>query len=186
MTSRRIGRHGSTSAWSGAGAGLIMRKLIQKNLNQLTELFQEHRGDADVLEVLRFELAHRSTQAAKKLQEQVESRLAILKADPQPKRNESKRTRRRPEPLSAPKPVAEAPAIRETHDALRSTFSEEGELLARWGMSPLLPDDLFESFIDAWRAWLRQRPTADGRSTPEFDADVQRIRAIRRERKAST
>jgi hypothetical protein len=163
-----------------------MRKLIQKNLNQLAKLFQEHRGDADVLEVLRFELEHRSTQAARKLQEQVESRLAILKEDPQPKGNASKPTRRRPESRSAPKPEAEAPAIGEAHDALRATFSEEGELLARWGMSPLLPDDLFESFIDAWRAWLRQRPTADGRSTPEFEADVHRIRAIRKGRRAST
>jgi hypothetical protein len=186
MPNRLIGRRGSTSTWTGAGAGLIMRKLIQKNLNHLTDLFQEHRGDADVLEELCFELKHRSTPAAKKLQAQVESRLAILKEDPQPKGNESKRNRRRPEPRSAPKPVAEAPAIGEAHDALRSTFSEEGELLARWGMSPLLPDDLFESFIEAWRAWLRQRPTADGRSTPEFDADVQRIQAIRKGRRAST
>jgi hypothetical protein len=163
-----------------------MRKLFQKNHSQLTELFQKHRGDADVLEVLRLELEHRSTQAAKKLQAQIENQLAILKEDPHPKGNESKRNRRRPEPRSAPEPEAEAPAVGEAHDALRSTFSEEGELLARWGMSPLLPDDLFESFIEAWRTWLRQRTTADGRSTPEFDADVQRIRAIRKERKAST
>jgi hypothetical protein len=109
----------AAAIFGGAGSEKRQRmpSLQSSKLNQLTELFREHRGDAKWLEELLFELENRSSQAAKKLQAQVESRLAILKEIPQPKASPSKPTRRRPEPRMVPKPEAEEGELRSTDES---------------------------------------------------------------------
>jgi hypothetical protein len=80
-------------------------------------------------------------------------------------------------------PTAEGGSSGSVGDAalsrLRSTFTEEGELLARWGMTPSLPRHLQQLLIAAWREELRKAPTFDGKSTSELEADLKRVAALR-------
>jgi len=154
-----------------------MRTLMQKRFPELQALFDRNKSDLAVLLSLRDELNHRDSPLAKQLRSQVELRIKLLHST----------TGSKP-PASAPVVTPTAPAVEggpgssggdTALSRLRSTFTEEGELLARWGMTPSLPRHLQQLLIAAWREELRKSPTADGKSTTELEADLKRVAALR-------
>lgn len=50
--------------------------------------------------------------------------------------------------------------LEERHALLRETFTLEAEVLARWGMTPLLPQVLRERVVALWRAHLQEHGAA--------------------------
>lgn len=55
---------------------------------------------------------------------------------------------------------------------LRTTFTAEGEILARWGMTPGLPAEARDTVIAWWRSQLNRVPDAMGRTIDALDRDL--------------
>lgn len=66
------------------------------------------------------------------------------------------------------------------YENLRLTFTVEAELLARWGMTPLMPPDMQELVFGEWRNRLLPGPDALGRSVESLETDQRRIADERR------
>ncbi|MEY4322299.1 MAG: hypothetical protein RL410_80 [Actinomycetota bacterium] len=51
------------------------------------------------------------------------------------------------------------------YESLRQTFTAEGELLAKWGMTPLMPKEMRILVLDTWQRMLSDDADEFGRST---------------------
>lgn len=60
----------------------------------------------------------------------------------------------------APHGVSGDTGLLARYEALRETFTEEAEALARWGITPLLPPELRRILLEAWAERLRVEPAA--------------------------
>lgn len=67
------------------------------------------------------------------------------------------------------RPVDEV--LAEKYEALRSVFSAEGEILARWGMTPSMPLDLRSSVFAEWRAKLASGSASALRTLEVLETD---------------
>ena len=120
--------------------------------------------DSDVLEVLQYELNHRTTKAAKKLLGRVNEKLGV---DPEKTEN-----------FSVWK--VEFTELKNRHDLLRGTFTIEGEILARWGMTNSIPRD-FEVFIfDLWSKNINATEDMFGRTSLQLSSDLEKLQNERR------
>jgi len=180
--------------------GEIMRALMQLPFAKLEQMFITNASDLEALISLQQELVHRKKKYAIQLLKKVEATMAALQLDPpgQSPKVVSNRVSRAtlanwsnqdPNVLSrskSPETSLKSLSLRSTETAyahLQATFSEEGELLARWGMTPSLPLLLQETVMAGWRDLLRNSPTADGRTLVNFERDIARISAICAEEK---
>lgn len=55
---------------------------------------------------------------------------------------------------------------------LRTTFTEEAERLARWGMTPVLPGELRQLVAQAWAERVSEAPDRMGRSRDTLQQDL--------------
>ena len=177
-----------------------MRLLKQLPLAKLEEMFKMFPLDLPILVSLQGELAHRKTPAAKQLLTVVNAKLKAAESKPAshpPKGTsggtlsgksaaEFKQGLTGP-PVSKPMEAKAAPTLYPSAESayarLRATFTEEGELTARWGMTPSLPPQLRTVLVEGWRGMLRKSATADGRTIADLEADLKRIDALQREGK---
>ena len=172
-----------------------MRPLMQLPFAKLEEMFNTNPSDLEVLISLQQELVHRKKTYAIQLLTKVNAKLETVQLMPVaqsqkaaggkapsaasttassqvpkvPTRSSSPETTQRPLSL---------PGTETAYAHLRATFSEEGELMARWGMTPSLPRLLQEIVMGGWRDLLRDSPTADGRTLVNFERDITRISEI--------
>jgi hypothetical protein len=58
---------------------------------------------------------------------------------------------------------------------LRTTFTAEAEILARWGMTPGLPADARAAVVAWWRSRLNRVPDAMGRTIDALDRDLDAV-----------
>ncbi len=58
---------------------------------------------------------------------------------------------------------------------LRTTFTEEAERLARWGMTPVLPGELRQLVAQAWAARVSEVPDRMGRSRNTLQQDLESL-----------
>lgn len=58
---------------------------------------------------------------------------------------------------------------------LRTTFTEEAERLARWGMTPILPGELQQLVAQAWAARVSEVPDRMGRSRDTLRQDLESL-----------
>lgn len=112
-----------------------------KSLQELQQIAAASPGDAKIIEKLIQELEFRRTAAAKKL-------LGELKVGgPISLTAQSK-------PQGAPDvstPIhKDCETLEASYELLRSTFSEVGELLARWGLTESMPHDMIEKIAFMW------------------------------------
>jgi hypothetical protein len=159
-----------------------MRPLMKMSLLELQDLFNKNHSDNSTLVSLRRELEHRSTASARELKAQVEATMKCLRAAtasgvgrPSPEGAAGLKGSVSPDPA-----IVAARGVEGAYLRLRSTFTEEGELLARWGMTPNLPQHLQELLFSAWGEQLRKSTTVDGRSAVELQADLARLAALRK------
>lgn len=61
---------------------------------------------------------------------------------------------------------------------LRETYTEGAEILARWGMTTAIPDELFDLAVEWWRGCLGDAPDGFGRTVERLDEDVARVRSL--------
>lgn len=75
-----------------------------------------------------------------------------------------------------PAGVARPPKSRDLeqrYELLRATFTIEGEILARWGMTSSLPSDLQGHIFAIWRERTSETPDGHGRTRASLEADVE-------------
>jgi hypothetical protein len=176
----------------------IQRHLKLADYVKLKDIFERKFDDVQALEELCHELSFRESPEERNLWHKVEARLNHLKkCDPGLGRKVSSSQQVMvdsksvlPVPfgvdggsgsaLRAPgAPLPGAHSLEWALAVLRATFTEEGELLARWGMTPNLPQSLQVVLVAAWRAHLDKSPTADGKTAAEFEADLKRLEVLR-------
>ena len=133
----------------------------------MERLFESSPSDRLLRTALLEELRHRSTASARKL----EQRVAGHTADPLP---------RVPMTPAAVVPPPSAASVSELERAsllaaLRATFTLEAELLARWGMTPAMPEELREAVFRLWAERDGVGEDQFGRSAATLQRDRRRL-----------
>ena len=119
----------------------VKRPYISKSILQLRQIAAANLGDTKILGDLKIELSHRKSSAAKSLFAEIESGPVAP-------------------PAYSPKPREQIPesslgesecaALEARYELLRATFSEQGAVLARWGLTESMPDDLLAKIVSLW------------------------------------
>lgn len=66
-------------------------------------------------------------------------------------------------------------------ELLRSTFSEAGEILARWGMTESMPREIREVVLDLWHTRLANSDAPLGRTSARLAESVRRLALIEKQ-----
>lgn len=61
---------------------------------------------------------------------------------------------------------------------LRETYTEEAEVLARWGVTTALPNDMRAQLLAQWKTRMTDQPDQFGRSRVVLEADTARLRRL--------
>lgn len=61
------------------------------------------------------------------------------------------------------------------YQLLRATFTSEGEILARWGMTASLPAEMEAAVFQTWRSRLAAGPDEMGRDLMQLAQDLERL-----------
>ena len=80
----------------------------------------------------------------------------------------------------------EAKDIAQRLAALRETYTEESEILAKWGITTALPEDLRTAILSQWVARLTEKPDQFGRTLATLEADTARLRKLAETAKMSS
>lgn len=120
--------------------------------------------DSDVLQILQYELKHRNKKAAKKLLDRVNEKLGV-----EPENTEN---------FSVWK--VEYTELKSRHDLLRATFTIEGEILARWGMTNSIPRDFEILIFDLWSKDINATGDLFGRTSSQLSSDLEKLQKERR------
>ena len=117
------------------------RVYSRKSAMELQQIAAANLGDVKVIEKIKHELAFRSTPAAKKLLSELSAGGSISLT-----------------PQSKPRVAVDISGsvhkdcemLKASYELLRLTFTEQGELLARWGLTESMPVDLLEKIRFMW------------------------------------
>ncbi len=60
-------------------------------------------------------------------------------------------------------------AFQRRYEALRQTFTEAGELLAQWGMTESLPQDLIKIVLAEWKVIVTSEQNSSGKTLQELE-----------------
>ena len=181
-----------------------MRPLISFSAKELQAHFEANMHDAEQLDVLIGELKHRGRFRAQRLMEKAQVRLAELKGDVRvspsgkgPAATQSavpsdfvdgtcqraldgQPTRPLTSIGSAVCRLSQADLAR--YDALAATFSEEGQILARWGMTERMSRDLQDYIFSRLLDDLKISPDTWGRTSDDLERDQAALSALRNRR----
>lgn len=184
----------------GSGEVVVARPHRSKSVVDLTKLVDDKRVTKSTIAEVIDELSFRTTPKAKKLLARLKKQNPSLdsgtsKPDTMPRPRRGHRSRE-------PKPVDEngdGVVPRETESlgpeakgdaqrlaALRETYTEESEVLAKWGITTALPEDMRTAILTQWAARLTEKPDQLGRSLATLEADAARLRKLAETAKMST
>jgi hypothetical protein len=138
----------------------------------MERLFESSPSDRLLRTALLEELRHRSTASARQLEQRVTGHTAV--AMPQKPMT--------PAAVEPPPPAATNSELERASllAMLRATFTLEAELLARWGMTPAMPEDLREAVFRLWANRLGTAEDRFGRSDAALARDRRRLDEERR------
>lgn len=159
------------------------RPYLSKSLVELVDLVESQESSPQIISAVIHELQHRKSAGAKKwlkeLQQAKPGSVGKKKkptGKPETRRRQGKLVEGSNADVFIPSESKDfGPDARDLVSrmkALRETFTEEAEVLARWGMTPALPDALVESIFKSWREQLRDLPDDLGRSKATLESDV--------------
>lgn len=158
----------------------MSRPYLSYGIAELETLARESQ-DPDVLQALRSELEHRQVPRARRLLEAL-SQSDSPQPEPRREREASPGTRRRKaKPAEQRVPGGPGPPedLVQRYEALRLTFTVEGELLARWGMTSAMPLELQDLVFAAWAERLATGPEDGLRTKQKLQSDRERLAAER-------
>ncbi|MDQ0822347.1 hypothetical protein QFZ79_000083 [Arthrobacter sp. V4I6] len=171
-----------------------VRPYAPMKIEQLEELAKSASGDSEVHRRLVAELQHRKNPRAQRLKSRLEGTIPPQSAG-RSARSESSGKPNAVPPVSAvscqepsiaatlPTPhvsAEEHESLLRAFESLRATFTVEAELLARWGMTPALPQEIQDL---VFQEWTKRLTSADNETKPVEAIAKDRVR-IARERDA--
>lgn len=119
----------------------VKRPYISRSVVQLREIAAANPGDTKIIDDVKIELSHRKSSAAKSLLAEIE--IGPI-SPPVPSTESQERT---------PKlgmGESECAALEARYELLRATFSEQGAVLARWGLTESMPNDFITKVMQLW------------------------------------
>jgi hypothetical protein len=171
---------------------IMVRPHRSMSIGDLTKIVDDKKVTQKTISEVIDELSHRTTPKAKKLLARLKRQNPSLdsrasKPDPTPRPSRGKQSRKS-------KPVDESGdgvVPRETESlgpeakdaaqrlaALRETYTEESEILAKWGITTALPADMRAELLSRWKTKLTDQPDQLGRSLATLEVDVSRLRRL--------
>jgi hypothetical protein len=112
-----------------------------KSLIELKQIASANMADSKVIEKIKHELGFRKKAAAKQLLSELEAG-APISLSPQRKTLDA--------PTSSASIHSDCVALEASYEVLRATFSEQGSVLARWGLTESMPNDLLIKVVSLW------------------------------------
>lgn len=166
----------------------MTRPLQSFRVDELNRRFGSARGERSTLLQLQAELKLRSTPSARDLLHKVKRAIANLPAHPPAQPTPTPPPRvvaptgsssigQRPPAAGSGASASQAPI---DYELLRKSFTAESELLARWGMTASIPDDLMERVFSNWVERLTSTPDQWGRTVDSARRDLAKVKEIRR------
>ena len=160
----------------------VERPYMRLGIADLTDIVDDPGASSEIRDLVVDELRHRSSPGARRL-------LARLGGGVQRVGDETPATGRRGKVAANEKrvPVTRAPTIESAPHvvdrdavlaALRETYSQGSEILARWGMTTAIPPALFDVVVAWWEESLTEDVDRFGRSKSRLSGDVARIRSL--------
>ena len=142
---------------------MLERPYMSFSALELEALFLKT-SDNDLLEAFQFELNHRRTKSAKKLLIEVNKKLGVT----------TEATK------DSSKWKYELIHLKKRYDLLRSTFTIEGEILARWGMTSAIPEALEAIVLGAWSKVMTASEDEFGRTIAQLSSDIEKLKVERK------
>lgn len=161
------------TANSGASKRQPSRPNLSLSLDQMRARARANSGDKTIIEGILDELEnHRSTTAAKKLAQAIRSGESLDAPSVKPSDDG---TSGRHDPVEALPVFDGCKDLKARYDLLLGTFSERGEILARWGITDALPDDMKEHIAVIWSKRVTDEEDFAGRSTEKLCHDMKTV-----------
>lgn len=163
------------------------RPYADKGVADLERLVEANLSDERVIAEIVAELRRRTVPKAKKLLARLASESdAPLSGS---KKSTAKPAKGKPEkespksedsgPIIDAAPSTTTPAtdrsLEQAFELLRETFTLDAEILARWGMTAAMPDDLRKLVIAEWRKVLKAGADDRGRSVEMLEIDLAKL-----------
>ncbi len=149
--------------------GVAVRPYMSKDIKSLEKLADASQGDPDRLRQVLEELNFRSTNKANALRHKIEGWLGspIAEATKVPAPGKKKRPKNDPGWQSD---------LSMRYETLRATFTEEAEILARWGVTAGLPPSMREVVFSEWRNAFAEGGTHPfGMTQIDLDSDLRKL-----------
>jgi hypothetical protein len=173
---------------------------MSASLNELIALADNPTTSAERLTEIRHELSHRSTKKARELLARLaegSSQTATDSPTPARPRKALLDGTRRPSESSGSEGPSAMPTetlersdcsreVLEQLDVLRTTFSLESEILARWGVTETLPCEIRQMVLRHWGGIVTDEPDRLGRSTTRLASDIRRLDELAAARKEAS
>ena len=161
----------------------MVRPLAQKGIAELEELIGQSGVDPSLVKDVIEELRFRSTSRATRLLAELEGRKGTSRPDRAKRKSAIDRTHSRkassiPE-MSESASVTDATSSRTLEEAyalLRETFTEDSEILAKWGMTSSMPEDLRKLVFNHWSRRISSKSDEFGRNDKRLHADLDQLR----------
>ena len=119
----------------------VKRPYVSKSLIELQQIAVANPGDTKIIGDVKVELSHRKRSGAKELLRELESGVV-----PTP----TSVPRFREKTLESSQGYSDCVELAARYELLRATFSEQGAVLARWGLTDSMPDDLLTKIVALW------------------------------------
>lgn len=132
------------------------------SFEKLEAIAIEKSQDEITLKKIRHELTFRNTRASRRLASKLESGEEIQETIA-PRRNSRSVTEDNKKTSSD---------IEFRYEALRRTFTEKSSIMAKWGVSELLPQDLLLKVFALWKTQCGELPDSYGRSKSSLMDDM--------------
>lgn len=165
------------------------RPLLDKTLKDLTAIVDKKGVTAGELADVIYELSFRRSAGAKRLLARLTGSAGTSKqptlqgSKPKSaKQGRAKAASASVEDSFVPSEVLETgPEARDAIErlkVLRETYTEGAELLARWGATTALPDDILRLLFGAWAKVVTDQPDEFGRSRATLQRDMERWESL--------
>gem|GEM_PF-1666062 len=170
------------------GAGTAARPLMSSSLVELTSMVDDPGSSAERLAEVADELRCRKSGGARKLLARLEG--GGPKETPRGSGERPGRKRRTGRvvgssdsgddgptaiPTETPDTTEQSRDIMDQLEVLRTTFTLESEILARWGITGALPCDMRRSVLQQWDRIVSDEPDHLGRSRARLAADIESL-----------
>ena len=161
----------------------MARPLVQKGIAELEDLANAAARDSETIREVIAELRHRSSPRAKRLLTELEG--AKVKSRPDKTKSKSVVDGTSPREANSTPEVSETASATDAtpprtlevaYALLRETFTEDSEILAKWGMTSSMPGDLRELVFEHWSRRVGSKTDEFGRNDVRLHTDLDRLR----------